>query len=195
MYQVEFYKLSSLFMFCIFSFLLTQKTFAEEFIFERDSQYKKTGEDKFTELKANTPLVLKSGESAMIVAKNAIPLLIFSAASSNSQVKVANIDQKNLVYSYVQDELESSTNEIIDVLRKADQYVAKRDYKLALSLLNQEISKHSTISALYFLRGTTNYLLKNNVEAIADLEKGLSIDSSNAAATKLVQQLKGGNSR
>lgn len=195
MYPFEFQKLFNIFIFFVFCFFITQKTFAEDFIFERDAQYKKTGEDKFTELKANAPLSLKAGESALVTSKNAIPLLVFSASSSDSQVKVSNVDQKNLVYSYLQDELEQSTNKIIDTLRQADQYIAKRDYKLALSLLNQEISKHNTISALYFLRGTTNYLLKNTTEAINDLEKGLARDPKNMAATKLLEQLKGGKTR
>lgn len=180
------------FAFYIMTIFFLTSAYAEQVSFESEAQYKKNLQDSFSNLPVGESIQLRSGESILGLTKAGIPLLIVSTSNDNSKIFISDANLNSLIQDRLQPLIESSTSEIIDVLRKAEVLIQKRDYSQALSLINPIKQKYKNISSLLFMSGTIFYLMNNKTSAIEDLQNGLKIESNNEPAKKLLAQLKGG---
>lgn len=164
---------------------------AEEVSFESDVSCKKADEMNFSTIKSGDKLVLKPGETAFVLSKNGVPLLIYPSAK-DSRITVTDANFASLLSEMLQPQLEKSSSEIIDGLRRADSLIQKRDFNQAAQVILPLRTKFPRISSVLFMDGTIHYLLNDRATAIADLEKGLQIDPGNEDAKRLVAKLRGG---
>lgn len=184
-------KITYFFAFIIIFF--TIEAFAEQIIFESATRYKKNSDAQFSDLKAGDTLELGTGDSALTISQQGLPLLIFSAQNKGNSITVKNSDFSQLVSDSAQPLLNKNIDEILSGLRKSENLIKKRDYQQALITVSPLKEKYKNISAVLFMTGTVNFLLNNKNEAIADLEKGLLIDPNDASAKGLLEKLKGGS--
>lgn len=158
--------------------------------FDVKSQYQKNNQSQFQDLEANTVLSLSDQESALVTTSNSLPILIYGVSSQNSKMEINQNTLKALTLNSLKIETEAQVNQTISTIRKAEFLIQKRNYAQALDELNQGVNQNKNISELYFLRGTVQYLLKNNELAKVDLQKGLEISPNHETARKLLNQLK-----
>lgn len=173
--------------------LVSSMAFSTTVIFENDVRLKREGQTTFTTLKKETPVEFKSGDSALASTSQGLTLLILAPRDEKSSVRVSDADLSNATRDQLQPALQSATSEIIDGLRKVESLIQKRDYEQALQITSNLKSKYPRISSILFTDGTANYLMNNKAASIESLEKGLELDTSNAAASKLLKKLKEGS--
>ena len=175
-------------LFILFSWCLTT---AQEISFESDVRYRKAEENNFSDLKKSETLKIKKGENALIISKTGLPILIYSPIDENSQVKISEAQMQTIMKEQLQTDLNSSTNEIIDGLRKTEALLQKREFSQALISISNLKNSYPRISSVLFLSATVQYLSNNKATAIEDLNAGLAIDPQNTSAQKLLSELKG----
>lgn len=181
--------LSQIFLTCIF--LLSATAHADGFSFTTDVRFKKTEQNFFTDLKAGESLNVPSGEVAMVLTPQGLPLLIFSPQSKNSQIALPDSDIQTVMQEQLRPTLEKSTREIVEGLRRTESALQKRDYNQALATITPLKDKYKNLSSVLFMSGTVHYLMNNKTLAAEELQQGLAIDPENAAAKNLLQQLRG----
>lgn len=177
----------------IFIFVLCAFTFsalAGEISFESEVRIKRENQSGFETLKVGETLKLKSGESALVSTAQGFPMLIYSPATPGAQVKVADVNLEVFAQDALRPQLEKSTREVVNVLRKVDTFVDRREYDQALATLAPLRAKYPNISSVLFASATVNYLTNHRQTAIDDLTKGLELDPDDAAAKKLLARLK-----
>lgn len=164
---------------------------ASEVVFESNVQFKKNEQTNFESLKAGESLNLKSGESALIITPQNIPLLVYAIQKDGSKITVADSNVSTALAEKLQPSLQKATAEIIEGLRKAEALIQKRDFSQAASITALLKEKYQNISSVLFMSGTIFYLMNNKASAVEDLQSGLRLDPNNEPAKKLLGQLKG----
>lgn len=183
-------KVSFKYCFIYINFLFSLSVNAEEITFDANIKYKKNDATEFTELKAQQPLVLQSGDKALINTNEGIPFLIFSSQNSNTKINIPHSQISLVALEQTMPFLEKTTSDIIEAVRKVDSLISKRDYALALTTITVLKEKYKGLSTILFLSGTANYLNNNKQAAIKDLEGGLAINPDNSSAKKLLEKIK-----
>jgi hypothetical protein len=165
--------------------------FAQQILFDTNVSVQKTGQTNFDELKTGAKVKLKRGETLLAVPKQGIPLLIVSAMNSDTQINVTNANFSSVIVETLQSELEKSSNEIVDALRRSDQFIQKRDYSQASQIMGPLKDKYPRVSAIFFMNATIHYLMNDKDLAGRDLERGLQIDPHNEDAKNLLAKIRG----
>lgn len=168
-----------------------QAALAQVISFESDVRYKKLEDSKYIDLKSNQNLTLKKGENALILTKTGIPVLVYTPIDTDSTLKITESNLQALMQEQMQTSLNAAANEVVDGIRKVEGLLQKREYQQALVGITQLKGKYPRIATVLFLSGTVQYLSNNKPAAIEDLTAGLIIDPQNAAAQKLLSELKG----
>ena len=174
----------------LFSTTITFFAAAEEISFESEVRVKRENQNGFEALKPGTALKLKAGESALVSTAQGFPMLIYAPTGPSAQVKVADVNLEIFAQDALRPQLEKSTREVVNSLRKIDSLIERREYDQALAALNPLRSKFPNISSVLFASATVNYLTNHRQTAIEDLQKGLELDPDDAAAKKLLARLK-----
>lgn len=167
-------------------------SFAENLTFETDVQYKKNNQQNFETLKSGQKLDLEKGENAFIISKKNIPMLVFSAKSSDATITIPEASMSAGVIELVNSHIEKSTDEIIEGIRKAESFIQKRDYTQASQIVGFLKQKYKNNSSILFMSASIHYLKNDKQNAINDLQEGLEINPTNENAKKLLSKLKGG---
>ncbi len=170
--------------------LATQRTLAEDIFFESEVRVKRENQNSFEALKPNSPLKLKAGESALVSTAQGFPMLIYAPSSPSAQIKVADVNLEVFAQDSLRPQLEKSTRDVVNTLRKVDAFIERREYDQALAILAPVRAKYPNISQVLFASATVNYLTNNRALAVDDLQKGLELDPEDAAAKKLLARLK-----
>ncbi|MES2767503.1 MAG: hypothetical protein V4596_00035 [Bdellovibrionota bacterium] len=165
---------------------------AEQISFETDVQYKKNDQQNFEMLKAGQKIEIQKGENVFIISKKNIPMLVFSAHSSDSQITISEASMSTGVIELINSHVEKSTDEIIENLRRAEVFIQKRDYNQASQTISILKQKYKNNSSILFMSASINYLKNDKQSAINDLQEGLVINPTNENAKKLLSKLKGG---
>ena len=173
-------------------FAYCTNSFAETLTFETDVEYKKNNQQNFTSLKSGQKIELEKGENAFIISKKNIPMLIFSAKSSDAMITIPEASMSAGVIELVNSHVEKSTDEIIEGIRKAESFLQKRDYNQASQILTFLKQKYKNNSSILFMSASIHYLKNDKQSAINDLQEGLVINPTNENAKKLLSKLKGG---
>ena len=163
---------------------------AGDISFESEVRFKRENKQAFETLKVGEVLKLKSGESALVSTAQGFPMLIYSPSGEGSQVKVADVNLEVFAQDALRPQLEKSTREVVNILRKVDTYIDRREYDQALATLAPLRAKYPNISSVLFASATVNYLTNHRATAVEDLQKGLELDPDDAAAKKLLARLK-----
>jgi len=180
------------YLYLIFIFLNCLQALAEEISFESNMLVKKGDQNNYEQLKAGDKIQLSQGESLMAFSSQNVPLLIYSTSSKTSQIRILDTNLSVAMVQLLQPQLQKSTNEILDVVRKVESLIQKRDYTQASQLIVPLREKYKDVSSVLFLSGTVRYLMNDKAQAIDDLQKGLAIDPNDENAKKLLAKLKGG---
>lgn len=163
---------------------------AQTLSFDTDIEYKKNQDTVFTELKLGQTIKLVPGDFVFAETKDNLPILILAAKSDKTSIKVTNADIRRYFLKKLSEQVNADVSEIIEVIRKSEILMQKREYTQAINILNPAREKFPNNSEVLFLSGTLNYLLNNKNLAKDELEKGLAINPKNTAAQKLLESIK-----
>ena len=177
----------------VFLILGSRPLCAAEVSFESDIAFKSPDQPDFTTVKAGAgqKLQIRAGDTLLILPKQGLPVLLVVPRDDDSRITLTNANFSGLISEVTRPELERSSNEIIDGLRRADTLIQKRDYAQASQVMAPLKDKYPRVSSVQFMSGTIHYLLNDNATAIKDLERGLQIDPENEDAKRLLLKLKG----
>lgn len=180
------------FRFCISAVMFVPAlVFGATVDFESPAQVKTLDADHFTAYNAGQKLELKSGDGYLILTENQLPLILFSANSSDAKLKLDSA-QANAVYQEaVQPYMDKKLNEILSEINNVQSLIQKRDYSSAGAQIKILKEKYPRLATVYFLSGTIGFLSNSKTQALEDIEKGLKIDPSNEAAKRLRDKLRG----
>jgi hypothetical protein len=177
---------------CALLFTGTTHCLAASVSFEDEVSIKRSQQINLEKIPQGRQVKLEEGETLFILTKEGIPVILTSPLSKSSNVSIASPHLKYLMEEQIRPALESSTNEIVRELRKAENLIQKKDLHQAQTLIVALKEKYPRISSVLFMSGTIHYLLNNKTTAMEDLARGLEQDPNYEPAKKLLLQLKGG---
>lgn len=172
--------------------LSLQESPAASVSFEDEVSIKRPDQTSFEKVGQGKQIPLEDGDTLFILTKEGLPLILTSPLSKTSNISITSPRLKYLMSEQVRPNLESSTNEIVRELRKAENLIQKKDLLQAQSIVLQLKEKYPRISSVLFMSGTVHFLLNNKSTAQEDLTRGLELDPGYEPAKKLLLQIKGG---
>ena len=156
------------------------------------SSYRLSDQKNFTKVEGATTFTLKDADYALITGGSQLPILIVNPKSSKAVIEIPDADNREVLSSLVDPQVNKAVNEIVDGTVSAQILIQQKNYEQALRITTQLQQKYSAVANLYFLEGTIHYLMNNKSLAIAKLEQGLTMAPDNTQGQNLLKQLKGG---
>jgi predicted Zn-dependent protease len=157
---------------------------------EMNTSYRKSGQVQPQVLNAGQSVNIAEGEQLIFSGENQLPLLVIAAGAKDSVVTIKKETSQDLIREATLKSINSAVGEIVAKLLNVEVMIKNKSFVQAKNLLQDLKDKYPQVSSVHFASGTTNFLMNNRTLAIADLEKGLTIDPENNDAKKLLERIK-----
>ncbi len=157
---------------------------------EMNTNFRRSGQVQSEALPSGQSMTMVEGEQVIFSGENQLPLLVIAAGSEKSVVTIKKDTSQELVREATYKGINNAVSEIVAKLLNVEVMIKNRRFAEAKNLLQDLKEKYPQISSVHFASGTTNFLMNNRAVAIADLEKGLTIDPENSDAKKLLERIK-----